>query len=70
MRRSDYVDRDENYDPHDVDEVPVDAWNLYPKVILLLRPEMPPPGPDIGEGEQQQPNKDVGTVKAGEAEED
>ena len=49
--------------------MPVDAWYFHAEVVLLVRSEMSPPRTDVGEGQKQQPDEDVGAVKAGEAEE-
>src|SRR6266852_1396895 len=46
------VDGEEHDDPHDVDEVPVDARDLDPEVILGLLAEVAAEGPDRGEGQQ------------------
>src|SRR4029079_19126080 len=54
-------------DPHDVDEVPVDARDLDAEMLLLR--VMAAERPDRREGEQRQPDEDVGAVQAGEADE-
>src|SRR5205809_2167658 len=64
------IDGKEDDEPHNVDEVPVDARHLDTQVILLLRAEMAAEGADRGEGEQAEPDEDVGAVEAGEAVED
>src|SRR5947208_16921231 len=64
------VHRREDDDPHDVDEVPVDARYLDAEVLLRLLREVAAPGADVGEGEEHQTDGDVGAVEAGEAVED
>src|SRR3954469_6618703 len=57
-----------NEDPHDVDEVPVDARHFDPPV--LLGRVMAPEGADRREQQQGEADEDVGSVKAGEPVED
>src|SRR6476659_5334290 len=64
------VHSQENDDPHDVDEVPVDARHLDAEVVLGLGPEMAAEGADRGEAEQHQADEDVGAVQSREAVED
>src|SRR5436853_7898637 len=72
MRRSypmsEDVDRRENDDPHDVDEMPVDPADL--DAVMVLGGEVAAEGADRHEQEDREPDKDVGAVEAGEAEED
>src|SRR5215211_757269 len=64
------VNRDVDDDPHDVDEVPVDAWHLDAEVVLGFRAEVAAEGADRREREEHQADEDVGSVEAGEAVED
>src|SRR5262245_7712737 len=62
------VDRRENDDPHHVDEVPVDPADL--DAVMVLGGEMPAEGADRHEQEDREPDEDVATVEAGQAEKD
>src|SRR5947208_13507351 len=64
------VDRREDDDPHDVDEVPVDARHLDAEVLLRLRAEVAAPGANVGEGQEDEADRDVGAVEAGQRVED
>src|SRR5690349_9934048 len=64
------VDRHEDDDPHDVDEVPVDARHLDAEVVLHVGAEVAAEGADRREREQHQADEDVGPVETGEAVED
>ena len=68
--RSEDVDGHVDDDPHDVDEVPVDARHLDAEVVLRLGAEVAAEGADRREAEQHQADEDVGAVQAGEAVED
>src|SRR5213596_3536014 len=68
--RSEHVDGGEDDDPHHIDEVPVDARHLDAEVTLRVLPEVTAPGADVGEGEQDQADRDVRSVQAREAVED
>src|SRR3712207_575101 len=66
--RLDDVDRQVDDDPHDVDEVPVDARHL--DAAVLLGREVPAERPDRREDEQRQPDRHVRAVQAGQPVED
>src|SRR5204863_1870224 len=69
-RQLENVNRRINDDPHDVDEVPVNARHLDAEMVLRLGAEMAAKGADRGEAEQHQADEDEGAVQAGEAVED
>src|SRR5436190_8906349 len=69
-RRLEDVDGGEDDDPHHVDEVPVDPGHLDAEMVLRLRAVVAPPGADVRDPQQDEPDGDVGTVQAGEAVED
>src|SRR3954454_11318271 len=48
-------------DPHDVHEVPVDAWHLDTKVVIRLGAEVAAEGADRREREQHQADEYVGS---------
>src|SRR4051812_27530265 len=65
---SEDVDRRVDDDPHDIDEVPVDAADL--DAVMVLRREMPPEGPDRHEEQDREADEHVRAVQARQAEED
>src|SRR6476620_5767035 len=69
-RFSEDVDRRVDDDPHDVDEVPVDPWDLDAQVLLRLRGEVAAPDADIGGCQEPQPDGHVGAVESGQGVED
>src|SRR3954467_3741964 len=66
--KSEDVDRREHDDPHHVDEMPVDPADL--DAVVVLGGEVPAEGADRHEQEDREADEDVGSVQAGEAEED
>src|SRR5918998_5013025 len=58
----DHVDGHVDDDPHDVDEVPVEAGDLDAEVVVRLWAEVAADRADEGEEEQVQPDEDVHPV--------
>src|SRR5438067_1284960 len=67
-QESEDVDRHVDDDPHDVHEMPVDASDLDP--VVVLGGEVASEGANGHEEQDAQSDEDMGPVQAGEAEED